>query len=500
MLTAALAITPVAATCILLFLCGRSAAFTGFAAWGLALGLALVTPGFSIGHEALQTACIKGLLVCLTAGYVVFFGTALFHLMESAHIVETVGNAVQRLTALPVHQALLLVVGFSPLIESSAGFSTAVIVLLPLLRALGFDSVKAALLALVSLTAVPWGAMGTGTVIGAGLAGIPVRDISMLSALMSVPTFVYFTLVIPCIIGGLSAFQRHWPESLLVACALAGSVLFFSAVAAVEVVGVAASLSTLAIALPLLLWRGKKHEQEPGKTNAVRLDVKALLKGMSPYLVLAVLLFLSRSADWIGTQLTAYGGLVLPRYAYTFYPMYSPGFFLALTAAYVLCVFNPGCRAAKEAFAGSFAQTAKFCLATLPFVGMSETMLASGMTEALVQIVPKANDIAAISTCVFIGAAGGFFTGSNTGSNAMFMSMQIHLAHEVGTLPPLAAALQNTAASHMTMASPSRITLVDGAGLSKGHMKKLALRLLCIALGAEALMAVCVLVWRKYAG
>ena len=181
MFTAVLAIIPVAATCILLFLCGRSAAFTGFAAWGLALGLTLVTPGFSIGQAAVQAACIKGLLVCLTAGYVVFFGTALFHLMESARIVETVGNAVQRITTLPVHQALLLVVGFSPLIESSAGFSTAVIVLLPLLRVLGFDSGKAALLSLVSLTAVPWGAMGTGTVIGAGLAGMPVRDISMLS-------------------------------------------------------------------------------------------------------------------------------------------------------------------------------------------------------------------------------------------------------------------------------------------------------------------------------
>ena len=276
--------------------------------------------------------------------------------------------------------------------------------------------------------------------------------------------------------------------------------VFFSVVAAVEVVGVAAALSTITFALPLLVWRERMREQESGKTNAVRLDVKALLKGMSPYLVLAVLLFLSRSAAWIGTQLTAYGGLILPRYSYTFYPMYSPGFFLAVTAVYVLCVFRPGMGAAKEAFADSFSQTAKFCLATLPFVGMSETMLASGMTEALVQIVPKANDFASISTCIFIGAAGGFFTGSNTGSNAMFMTMQLRLAHEVGTLPPLAAAVQNTAASHMTMASPSRITLVDGADLSKGQMKKLAVRILCIAFGAEALMAACVLIWRKCAG
>lgn len=276
--------------------------------------------------------------------------------------------------------------------------------------------------------------------------------------------------------------------------------VFFSVVAAVEIVGVAASLSTIAIALPLLVWRGRKRERELRKTGPVRLDAKALLKGMSPYLVLAVLLFLSRSADWIGAQLTAYGGLILPQYAYTFYPVYSPGFFLALTVAYVLYVFRPELGVAKEAFAGSLAQTAKFCLATLPFVGMSETMLASGMTEALVRIIPNANDVAYISTCIFIGTAGGFFTGSNTGSNAMFMTMQLRLAHEVGTLPSLAAAVQNTAASHMTMASPSRITLADGAGLSREQMKKLAVRILFIALGAEALMAVCVLAWRQCVG
>ena len=57
----------------------------------------------------------------------------------------------------------------------------------------------------------------------------------------------------------------------------------------------------------------------------------------------------------------------------------------------------------------------------------------------------------------FIGGIGGFLTGSNTGSNAMFTQLQVETAKKTGLPLNLIASIQNTSSSHSTMASPSRI-------------------------------------------
>lgn len=58
-----------------------------------------------------------------------------------------------------------------------------------------------------------------------------------------------------------------------------------------------------------------------------------------------------------------------------------------------------------------------------------------------------------------IGGIGGFLTGSNTGSNAMFIKLQIQTAEQVRLSSDLIAFTQNASSSHATMASPSRVML-----------------------------------------
>ncbi|MEJ8545512.1 L-lactate permease [Brevibacillus borstelensis] len=58
-----------------------------------------------------------------------------------------------------------------------------------------------------------------------------------------------------------------------------------------------------------------------------------------------------------------------------------------------------------------------------------------------------------------IGGMGGFLTGSNTGSNVMFIKLQTQTAAQLGTSPELVAYGQNTASSHSMMDSPSRVLL-----------------------------------------
>src|SRR5919107_724236 len=85
--------------------------------------------------------------------------------------------------------ALVVVVGAAPFFESVTGFGVAVVISAPILLATGFSPLRAAVLSSWGQCAVPWGALGIGTVIGADLSGTSFGELSNLSALLSLPLF-----------------------------------------------------------------------------------------------------------------------------------------------------------------------------------------------------------------------------------------------------------------------------------------------------------------------
>lgn len=81
-----------------------------------------------------------------------------------------------------------VVVGVAPFFESVTGFGVAVVISAPILLAAGFTPLRAAVLASWGQCAVPWGALGVGTVIGAHLAGMGFGTLSDASAFLSLPS------------------------------------------------------------------------------------------------------------------------------------------------------------------------------------------------------------------------------------------------------------------------------------------------------------------------
>ena len=75
----------------------------------------------------------------------------------------------------------------APFAESVTGFGVGFIIALAALKRLGIGGLPALLFGLFSQTLVPWGALAVGTTVGAGLAGIPLNDMGVRSALLQGP-------------------------------------------------------------------------------------------------------------------------------------------------------------------------------------------------------------------------------------------------------------------------------------------------------------------------
>ncbi|AXF56043.1 L-lactate permease [Salicibibacter kimchii] len=485
-----IAIAPILGIFILLFIFKQSSLRAGLFAYGVAVLITILTSSFALELQGVFHASIKGALIAFIAAYVLFFGIFLFHLMNKAGAIDNIARFISRSTDDKILQLLLLVVGFSPLIESTSGFGTAFLVVAPILIALGFSGMKAALIGLVSLLAVPWGALATGTIIGAESGNIPLQDLGLGSAIISIPVFVYFVIIAVYIAGGRRALRNKWKEVSLFLLTFSTSILLFNAYVSVELAGVLASLITIGIGLAVINIKAKNNEAIDDAPKPIN-----ILKAVSPYLLLTVFIMISRLVPPLEQFLNAHFVVELPEYEFSLALIYSPGFWLFVSCILTIMIFKINRKAIQHAFKATLKQWIPFAITTSAFVAMSEIMAAAGMTTLIATIAASLLGTGFVFISPLIGALGGFLTGSNTGANAMFINLQVQTAQQLSMPPELLAYAQNTGASHATMASPSRVMLgasLCNIGSQEGNLLK---NMLFIVLGALLMIMMMVAGW-----
>ncbi|HEY8417164.1 MAG TPA: L-lactate permease [Limnochordales bacterium] len=138
----------------------------------------------------------------------------------------------------------------------------------------------------------------------------------------------------------------------------------------------------------------------------------------------------------------------------------SPALWLPVTAAITLWfgVASGRRSVALAAATAAYHRWKGVAAATLVFLALGVLMTHSGMAATLAAGATRIGG-AYILLAPWIGGLGGFLTGSNTGANAMFAAAQAAAAEQLG-LPVLALlAIQNVAASLLTMVSGPRVAL-----------------------------------------
>lgn len=414
---------------------GWSAARSGMATLVVALMAALFWPGFHAGR--LGDAAVHGISTTAAVLYVLFGGLLLYNLLSAGGAVERVSGFLGELEPDREGLALVVVIGVAPFFESVTGFGVAVVISSPILLAAGFPPLKAAVLASWGQCAVPWGALGVGTVIGANLSGTSFAELSNGSALLSLPLFPVYGIAAVALAGGRDAIRRRGAEAVLLGLLAGAGTLLTSVFLIPELSGAAGGLAATAAFLAI------RHRRLAG------LDVP--VRSLLPYVVLVALLALANGPEAARKMIESLGWVFA-----------GPGLPLLISAGFAALLFGLRAKPVGEAVRGTAGQWLPTAGAVLTFVLAGEVVAGSGAAALLASGATALGDLY-LMAAPLVGSLGGVLTGSNAASNALFMPLQIEAASSLGIPEMLTAAIQNVSGSHASLLAPQRIILAATA-------------------------------------
>ena len=440
---------------------GWSASVAGGASLAVAVLGAVVGP--DLDATAVPGALFAGLGTSAQVLYVLFGGLLLYNLLSAGGAVEAVSRFLGGLEPDRVALATGVVVGVAPFFESVTGFGVAVVISAPILLAAGFTPLRAAVLASWGQCAVPWGALGVGTVIGADLAGMGFGTLSDASAWLSIPLFPVYGIAAVALAGGWTGLRRHGAEAILLGLVAAAGTLLTSLYLVSELSG---AVGGLAATVVFLARRRDRLAGVPGR---------ALL----PY---AFLLALLAAANGIGALRSVLEDLG---------PVFDgPGLPLLASGAFAALLLGLGGGEIGSAMRRTVTQWLPVAGAVLTFVLAGEVVAESG-AAALLAGAAEALGVLFPAVSPVLASLGGALTGSNAASNALFMPLQVEAARGLGVSEVLTAAVQNVAGSHASMLAPQRLVLAATAtGLlgGEGDILRAAVAPVAVSIGVLAML------------
>jgi lactate permease len=413
----------------------------------LAAGLAVLpafTPDWAAVWRAQGVATATGLEVAM----IIFSGLWLHEMMERTGAGGRLASWILTVTDDIGRRVLLVVLGITPFVESVTGFGVGAIVAFPLLRRMGFEQTRAAALALLGFVTVPWGALAPGTLIAARLTGNSFHDLGVESAILSLPVYLALGGTALVLSQGWRCSARRVPELVTVAFALWGGIFAANVLVGTAVAGAMGSLGS--VAAVLILARAIEHRWP-------RRDV-ATLRAARPYALLVALLLAAQvsaaAAAAAGLEFTGAGAPIHAVWT-------SAASCLIITCLLAPAMLRMSWADARSAGSQASARWRPVAVTTLVFLSLGALITSGGMADALADAAAGLGR--AFGAIVpWLGALGGFLTGSNAGANAMFAGAQAAAADRLGMDVLTVLAVQNVAASVATAVSPSRISLVAG--------------------------------------
>lgn len=412
-----------------------SAVWAGCAALLAALAGAFFWPALELGN--FSGTLLGGISTSGRVLYVLFGGLLLYNLLSAGGAIQRVSEFLGVLEPEKEALALVVVIGAAPFFESVTGFGVAVVISAPILLAAGFSPLKAAVLASWGQCAVPWGALGVGTLIGADLAGMRFGELSDASALLSLPLFPVYGLSAVALAGGWNGLRKRGLEAMLLGLVAGFGTLFTSLYLIPELSG---AVGGFAAVVTFLATR---------RESLSRAHIP--FRDLSPYGFLLILLALTNGPEGIQSALEN----LSPIFA-------GPGLPLLLSGLFTVWLLGLHRDTGLSAIRRTFVQWLPTAGAVVTFVLAGQVVGNSGAAALLASAAVGLGKFYPLAAPA-IGALGGALTGSNAASNALFMPLQVEAANSTGASKALVAAIQNVAGSHASLLAPQRVILAATA-------------------------------------
>ncbi|WP_353235358.1 L-lactate permease [Diaphorobacter ruginosibacter] len=428
-----------------------------------AIGMALAFP---LGADAAMQAVMAWLPVMVEVLLIVGGGLLLSEALRAAGAQKALAQWILGQTGHGVGAVLLVVHGVTPFTESLTGFGIGITIGIPLLVHCGLPARKVAVIGLLGLCAVPWGSMGPGTLIAATMAGLPLDALGLASAYVSVIPFVVTGVVAAWMASPAGERPRAVMQGALSGLLLTVAVGFFNATVGTPPAG---ALGALAMVV-LHLWLGRRAARPAGLAALEPLGRRALCA----YGVLLAGVLLAGVAVRV---------LHLPA---AWRMLASPALWLFMATVFFTRSIPP-----RRVLGGAFRSWMLVAPVTGLFIAMGVMMAVSGMAAQLAHALASGGRWY-LFAAPFVGALGGFVTGSNAGANAMFAATQAEIAQalNVSVLPFMA--VHNVSAALLLMGSPGKIEMACQLAPPQALTERrwIQLAVLAIDLFAVALMAV----------
>ncbi len=485
---AIVAFLPILATLVLMTAFNWSAKNSLIVSWLMAGVLAFFF--WDIDLKALAATSLYGVLKSLDVLIIVFGAVLVMNTLKASGATSAINRGFKNINPDKRVQACIIGFAFCSFIESAAGFGTPAALAGPLMVSLGFPPMAAAVIALIcDSVAVSFGAVGTPVNMSVSLLGEKIATEAFTAE------FAFWTALPHAIVGlflplGVLMITTKFfgPErSFKPALAAAPFALFTGASFSVPMLILAITMghdfASLLAALfsicatviaaktgflcPKKVWDfGNKEEWNSdwlatAKVSAPKESNMSLLMAWAPYVLIAVLLVLTRipqlglkailnDAPPAALKLSVDNILGFPSLDYSLKWAYLPGTFFIVVALLTCLLHKMGAQQIKTAWKETFKQVSGAAIAVIFGLALVQIMSfdPDGAGEKLNMMTTMANALAKVGKwpfiviSPFIGVLGSFVSGSNTVSNTLFTNLQFDTALALSIPGVFAVAMQ----------------------------------------------------------
>ncbi|QSG03697.1 L-lactate permease [Natranaeroarchaeum sulfidigenes] len=502
-------------------------------AWATAAVVAGVFWGMPLDWIAATT--LWGVMLAIEILWIVFGALVLLYTLMRAGAIDRINEGFAAISEDRRVQIVLLGFFMATFLEGVAGFGTPAAVVAPLLLALGFPAMAAVIAALIGhAIATTFGAVGVPVRPGtldpiSALSGVSPAEAADIVAQAAGSAAVYQSLIgvfMPLMAVGMVVYFFGDPEERSLApvkpvvplCLFAGVafVVPFALTALFigpelpsiigSMVGITVTIAVLRAGyfVPEEEWTFPERDEwpdhwvgsvEPGGGNGTGSEATggdspsmSLARAWAPYLILVVLLIITRDFTPIGEVLSQaavftpeWDGILGTEVTNSIDWAYVPGTWLVLSALIAIPLFDLDGSEVAGAWREAGQKIVSPAIALVFVIGMVGIMLESGQYPDAPggdsMMVVLADGTATVFGDIYtvvavpIGVLGTFITGSITVSNITFSGLQYEVATQAG-LPQhlivggqmIGAAIGNVIAIHNVIAALATVGLVGQEG------------------------------------
>ncbi|MCU1661713.1 MAG: lactate permease [Pseudonocardiales bacterium] len=510
-LSALVSVIPLAVVLVLLGVLRVRAPWAALA--GLAAALVVAILGFDMpvgmSLSAAAHGAVYGLFPIL---WIVVNALWVFNMTVATGHFDVLRRSFGALSIDQRTQAILVAFCFGGLLEALAGFGAPVAITSVMLVALGFQPLKAGVIALVANTApVAFGAMGVPVITLARVTGLPLDQVASMVGRQTPLLALFVPLVLVFIVDGRRGVREAWLPAVACGVMFAIGQFLTSNYFSVELTDIIASLlGAIAVFLlarvqPDAVWAARRPAVAApgGPGTAARPDSPTeVRKAYAPYVIIVVVFALAQlpglkpvidslkiAFTWPFLDVIGVDGKPHSTTKFSLTWLTTAGTLMVIAGIIVAVLLGVGARRALETWVRTVVELRWAILTVAAVLALAYVMNASAQTTAIGLFVAGAGGALAFLS-PWLGWLGVAVTGSDTSANALFGSLQVTAAQGAGLPPELLAAANSSGGVLGKMLSPQNLTIAAAAVKLEGQEGVLLRKVIGWSLGMLVVLSV----------